>query len=81
MINQAIVEVVSSGYKAYGEDGEAGVSWWFCPRMTQEQILDFLDHHGIYSYYGGPGRGFANKPCIRHTKYHTLITQSSGLDI
>ena len=34
-----------------------------------------------YSYYGGPGRGFAHGASVHTTRRFRMITQSGGLDI
>ena len=74
-------ETIASGTKWYG-DGSSGSAWWFVRgQMDDEDFRFYCESHGIDYYYGGPGKGFQDKPRMKTSKSYTLIRQHIGMDI
>lgn len=69
---------------AHGEQSDEegfGTAWVLCRRITDEQAEQVAYALNMTEYHNGAGRGFARRPVIRHTKWHTFIYQRFGLDI
>lgn len=67
----------------YFDDDRAWINFMVLDRVSDcidnEELLEDLGMDG--EYYGGPGRQFERRPCVRHSNSRTLITQSGGWDI
>lgn len=55
---------------------------------TEEDYQNDLRWNGLGTwltgkgrYYNGPGQSFGDDPYVRISKYHTLVTRRTGLDV
>jgi hypothetical protein len=70
--------LICSGTKYYGEDGDCWTKWWLVRgKLDTEEMFDRLG----FGYYRGPGRVFEDKPFLRMSKSYSLVIQRGGYDI
>lgn len=88
------VKFLASGVRI-SEEGETATRWWVFDNAEVARVVGWFGNYedadereslaydltGETDYYSGPGRGFADRPFARVGKYHTLVTQHTGLDV
>jgi hypothetical protein len=76
----AATQPIRSGVKTFG-DGDAWISWWLLPRVTDDQAREFCEDKDLCSYYAGPGLPFERGAGWRHSLSYTLVQQFGGYDV
>ncbi len=81
-----IASLLGLHFKPYGiavskvcEYGESWTNTYLLDGvLSDEEVYHLL---GVCEYYNGPGRGFARRPHVERSKYHTFVIHCGGLDI
>ena len=69
------------GVKYFDKYKESGIKFYLFKRLNVLELEATIDNYDLYPYYRGIGLPFANAPCIKHTRFKTLITQMFGWDV